>query len=195
MLLTTKILPPAQLIAKPHLNQFNPKHGWISLLQVSNKVSSSGDQKHRVLFWWLEMVVPHEVVGDGGEGRAMKQGEVRRDGVKLWHWLPSFPFPERVSINFFWPCPHYAKFPRPGIEPETRQWQQWILNPLTTRELPGISLLNNSLSFWRLSSKSASISVKQACTQEESVNLWAGSQDGREGSNEVRSFQKLHAAL
>lgn len=51
------------------------------------------------------MVVPHEVVGDGGEGRAMKQGEVRRDGVKLWHWLPSFPFPERVSINFFLAMP------------------------------------------------------------------------------------------
>ena len=52
------------------------------------------------------MVVPHEVVGDGGEGRAMKQGEVRRDGVKLWHWLPSFPFPERVSINFFFGHAH-----------------------------------------------------------------------------------------
>ena len=47
------------------------------------------------------------------------------------------------SALFLWPCPWHAEVPGPGLEPtlqqwpEPRQWQCWILNPVSqTRELP-----------------------------------------------------------
>ena len=52
-------------------------------------------------------------------------------------FLPLFFFP-------FWPYPQHAEVPRPVIEPTLQQWQCGILNPLSHRGTPllSISILN-----------------------------------------------------
>ena len=54
-----------------------------------------------------------------------------------------------IQSSFFWPCPHCAEVLGPGIEPTTQQqpeslqWQRWILNLLHHKRISQRSFLNN----------------------------------------------------